>query len=175
MAAPGKTFQEKLSAALAQAGEGGWKRTAALLNERAAALKPHGISLGYHNHNVEFAPVGKTRGWDILIRETDKKLVSFEVDIGWIAAAGLDPVPFMGRHAGRIRKVHVKDVQPSTKTNYALAMDPTQVGTGKLDWAHILPAAAKAGVQHFYVEQEPPFTMARIDAAAQSYRYLAAL
>ncbi len=173
--ARGNSFQEKLSSALAASGEEIWKRTAALLNERAAALKPHGISLGYHNHNVEFAPIGKTTGWDILARETDKKLVSFEVDVGWLAAAGIDPVTFFKRHSGRCKQMHVKDVQPGTKTNFALLMDPTQVGAGKLDWARILPAAQKAGVQHFYVEQEPPFTMSRMDAAARSYTYLAQL
>ncbi len=175
MQAPGNSFQEKLASALLGAGEDIWKRTAALLNEKAAALKPHGISLGYHNHNVEFAPIGKTTGWDILARETDKKLVSFEVDVGWLAAAGIDPVTFFKRHTGRCLQMHVKDVQATTKTNYTLQMDPTQVGAGKLDWARILPAAQKAGVKHFYVEQEPPFTMERIEAAAQSHKFLAAL
>ncbi len=175
MKAAGTSFQEKLATALAQSGDDIWKRTAALLNERAAALKPHGISLGYHNHNVEFAPIGKTTGWDVLMRETDKKLVSLEVDIGWISAAGLDPIAFLTKHSGRVRKLHVKDVQATTTTNYALKMDPTQVGNGRLDWARLLPAAQKAGCQHFYVEQEPPFTMSRIDAAAVSYRYLAGL
>jgi sugar phosphate isomerase/epimerase len=175
MQAPGKNFQEKLAASLALSGVDIWQRTAALLNEKAAALKPHGISLGYHNHNVEFAPIGKTTGWDVLARETDKNLISFEVDVGWLAAAGVDPVSFFKRHAGRCQQMHVKDIQSATKANFALAMNPTQVGSGKLDWARILPAAQKAGVRHFYVEQEPPFTMPRIDAAAQSYKYLSSL
>jgi sugar phosphate isomerase/epimerase len=68
--------------------------------------------------------------------------------------------------------MHVKDVQATTKTNYALSMDPCEVGSGKLDWAKILPAAHKAGVRNFYVEQEPPFTMERIDAAKKSFEYL---
>jgi sugar phosphate isomerase/epimerase len=170
--APGNSFQEKLAASLLQGGADIWKRTAALLNEKAAALEPLGISIGYHNHNVEFASLGKESGWDILVRETDRKLVHFEVDIGWVAAAGLDPVTFFKSTAGRVRWVHVKDVRATTKANFALAMDPAEVGSGKLDWAHILPAARKAGCQHFYVEQEAPFTMARIDAAAKSFAWL---
>ena len=71
--------------------------------------------------------------------------------------------------------MHVKDVKASTVTNYALKMDPTEVGSGKQDWVRILPAARKAGVEHFYVEQEPPFTMSRMDAAAKSYAFLAGL
>lgn len=171
----GEDFRAALSRALITGGVDTWKRTAALLNEKAAALKPHGIQIGYHNHNMEFAPIGKTTGWEILASETDKSLVKFEVDIGWVAAGGLDPVAFLNKYTGRVRWLHVKDVQRSTKTNYALQMDPTEVGSGKQDWARILPAAYKAGVEHFYVEQEAPFTMVRIDAAAKGFGYLKAL
>lgn len=175
MPKPGESFQTAIANAMAAAGADIWKRTAAALNEKAAALKPHGIKLGYHNHNIEFAPVGDTTGWGILMREIDPTLVSLELDIGWIAAAGLDPVAFLGKHKGRVRQLHVKDVKATTKTNFALGMDPTQIGDGKLDWAKILPAAYKAGVRNFYVEQEPPFAMPRMDAIKRSYDYLVAL
>jgi sugar phosphate isomerase/epimerase len=170
-----ETFQNAIARGMAEAGADIWKRTAALLNEKAAGLKPHGISLGYHNHNIEFAAVGNTTGWEILMREIDPALITLELDIGWIAAAGLDPVAFLNKHRGRVRQMHIKDVKATTTTNFALSMDPTQIGDGKLDWARILPAAYKAGVRNFYVEQEPPFAMARMDAVKRSIDYLAAL
>ncbi|MFM6932678.1 MAG: sugar phosphate isomerase/epimerase family protein [Novosphingobium sp.] len=157
------------------AGKAHWQRTAATLNERAAALKPFGIVVGYHNHNIEFAPVDGTTGWDVLVNETDPKLVHFEVDVGWITSAGLDPVAFFRQHAGRCRWMHVKDLKASTKPNFHLTMDPTEVGSGKQDWARILPAARAAGVEHFYLEQEPPFAMPRMDAAAKGYTFLSRL
>jgi sugar phosphate isomerase/epimerase len=172
---PGEGMMAMIPRAFAEAGPDIWKRTAALLNERAAALKPMGITLGYHNHNLEFAPTGGTTGWDILMGESDPGLVFFEVDVGWVAAAGLDPVAFLRRHRGRVRWLHVKDLTADTVANFALAMKPTEVGSGKQDWARILPAAFRAGVRHFYVEQEPPFAMARMDAASKSYAYLAGL
>jgi sugar phosphate isomerase/epimerase len=171
----GESFQTVITRAMAEAGADVWKRTAALLNERAAALKPHGISVGYHNHNLEFAPIGNTTGWDILMAEFDPKLISIELDVGWVTAAGLDPVAFIKKHKGRLRQMHVKDVKATTKPNYALSMDPTQIGDGQQDWAKILPAAYKAGVRNFYVEQEPPFAMARVDAVKRSFDYLAKL
>ena len=129
-----------MSRALIEGGADAWKRTAALLNEKAAALKPHGIQVGYHNHNMEFAPIGKTTGWDILANETDKSLVKFEVDVGWVAAAGLDPVgvPEDVQGPGPLAACQ-GCARPATKTNYALQMDPTEVGSGKQDWARILP------------------------------------
>ena len=60
---PGDDFRAAMARALTESGADVWKKTAALLNEKAAALKPHGIRVGYHNHNVEFAPIGKTNGW----------------------------------------------------------------------------------------------------------------
>jgi sugar phosphate isomerase/epimerase len=171
----GEDFRAAITRTIAEEGPDLWKKTAALLNEKAAALKPHGIRIGYHNHNVEFIRFGKQTAWDILTSETDKELVFFEVDIGWITAAGLDPVAFLRRMKGRVRWMHVKDVKASTKPNIALMMDPTEVGSGKQDWARILPAAAKAGCEHFYIEQEAPFEMPRIDAAAKGFRYLSGL
>lgn len=171
----GEDFKAAIGRSFGAAGKVHWQRTAATLNERAAALRPFGILIGYHNHNMEFAPVEGTTGWDVLVAETDPKLVHFEVDVGWVSAAGLDPVAFFRKNAGRCRWMHVKDVKVTTKANYGLAMDPTEVGSGKLDWARILPAARAAGVEHFYLEQEPPFTMPRIDAAAKGYGFLSRL
>lgn len=171
----GETIQTSIARAFNAAGPDLWKRTAAMLNERAAALKPLGITLSYHNHNIEFAPVGATTGWKILTSEADRGLVFFEVDIGWVSAAGLDPIAFLKSINGRVRQLHVKDVQPTTVANFGLSMAPTEVGSGRIDWARVLPAAYAAGTRHFYVEQEAPFTMPRIDASAKSYRYLSKL
>ena len=172
---PGENVLAALVRALQEAGADIWKQTANVLNEKAAALQPHGISVSYHNHNVEFQPIGKTSGWEILIAETDKKLVGLEVDIGWLGAAGIDPVSFLRRHKGRCRALHVKDIQATTKTNFALSMDPTEVGSGTINWSRVLPAAKEAGVRHFYVEQEPPFKTTRMEAAAKSFAYLSQL
>ncbi|NLR69349.1 sugar phosphate isomerase/epimerase [Novosphingobium sp. ERN07] len=169
----GKNPQVAIGDALREAGADHWKRTATLLNERAAALKPFGISLGYHNHNMEFAPLPDgTTGWEILMKETDPSLVNFELDLGWTSAAGLDPAVELGKLKGRVKAVHVKDVKATTKTNYVMSQDPTEVGSGRLQWAKILPAAQAAGVQHFYVEQEPPFAMDRLAAVTKSHGFL---
>ena len=172
---PGEGMQAMIGRAVAAAGADLWKRTAALLNERAAALNPLGIRLGYHNHNVEFAPIGRSNGWNILVQETDPRLVDFEVDVGWVATAGRDPVAVLNGLRGRVAQLHVKDVAAVNPMNYGLSMKPADVGAGKLDWAAILPAAYRAGVRHFYVEQEPPFATSRMDAVRHAYGYLSEL
>ena len=162
-------FGERLLAALAA---DDWRRFAAFLNQRGELLAREGLKLGFHNHNTEFAPLGATSGWEILVAHTDPRLVSFELDVGWVAAAGRDPVQLLVRHADRVRQLHLKDILPSTKPNYALRQDPTEVGSGVVDWRRLLPAARAAGVRGYYVEQEPPFRAGPFEALARSHAFL---
>lgn len=155
-----------------------WKWNADFLNEKAAVLKKAGIVTGYHNHNFEFAPLkdakgGETNGIEILLKGTDPKLVTFEMDAGWVTAAGQDPFALLKAHPGRFTQMHVKDIKPTTKPNFELKQDPTEVGSGMIDWKKLLPAAYDAGVRGFYYEQEPPFAHARLESAKISYDYLA--
>ena len=110
----GNDYKPAMVRAFAEADVDYWKRVAELLNERAAALRPYGIRLGFHNHNVEFVPIGKTNGWEILASASDPALVTFEADIGFLAAAGIDPVAFLRRYSGRIRQLHIKDIKATT-------------------------------------------------------------
>lgn len=169
---PGEAYQVYRMRALNAAGPEYWKRIAGRLNEIGTALRREGLTLGYHNHGFEFAPSGETTGWNILVRETDPRAVSFEVDVGWVAAAGLDPVRFLSRHSARINQLHLKDVKQMGSINAPSAISSTDVGSGIMDWQGILQSAYRAGVRHFYVEQEPPFVTPRIDAVAKSFSFL---
>lgn len=152
-----------------------WKRLSADLNRIGAKLKSHGLGFGYHNHSIEFVPLGVGTAWDLMIAETDPALVTFELDAGWAAAAGLDPAAVFRKNPDRYGLIHMKDIQPSTQANLLLRMDPADVGSGRLNWAEILPAAYQAGVRKFFYEQEPPFPGPRLDSAARSFRFLSTL
>jgi sugar phosphate isomerase/epimerase len=152
-----------------------WKATAAFLNDKAAALAKVGLRLSYHNHNVEFQPIGATCGLEILLHETDPELVHFEMDVGWVAAGGADPIRILEHRKGRFRMMHVKDLMATTKTNYAMQQDPAEVGNGMLPWRRILDVAWATGVRKFFVEQEPPFKGDPLDSIAISARYLSTI
>lgn len=151
-----------------------WRGLARQLNAAGLKLRREGLRLGYHNHNPELAPVGDTTGLEILIAETSPEDVSFELDVAWVAAAGRDPVQLLLTWGRRFQLMHVKDMHATTKPNYALRMDPAEVGSGSLEWRRILPAAFAVGVRKYYVEQEPPFTIERMAAAEKSFRFLTA-
>ncbi len=153
-----------------------WQRTAALLNDRGKKLRALGLRFGYHNHNPEFAPVGagNTTGLSVLLTESSPEDVTFELDVGWAAAARVDLMELLLHNTRRFQLMHVKDIRAGTKQNYALQQDPIEVGAGSIPWKKILPVAFAAGVRKFYVEQEPPFTTDRFTAIGKSYRYLQA-
>jgi len=172
---PGETYGDAVARVVSQMSGDDWKLTADFLNRRGAVLRQAGLSLGYHNHNVEFFPLGGRTGLEILLENTDPKLVSFEMDAGWVAAAGVDPAGLLERNPGRFRLMHVKDIRASTKRNYAMQMDPAKLGGGVIDWDKLLPLAYKSGVRQFFIEREPPFSQPRIDAAKLDFEYLQAL
>jgi sugar phosphate isomerase/epimerase len=156
-------------------GEDRWKRFANELSEIGRKLNANGIKFGYHNHNYEFVKVGARTGFDILVEESDPASVSFELDVGWAAAAGNDIVALLNKHKGRYTGMHIKDIKATTAPNIALKMDPSDVGAGKLDWKTILPTGYEAGVRNFFLEQEPPFASSRLEAAENGYKYLSTL
>jgi sugar phosphate isomerase/epimerase len=152
-----------------------WKATADFLNTQGAALNKVALRVSYHNHNLEFRPIGDTYGLEILLKDTDPKLVHFEMDVGWVAAGGADPIKLLEQHQGRFRMMHVKDLLATTKTNYAMQQDPAEVGNGMLPWKQILKVAYASGVRKFFVEQEPPFKGDPLDSVAISAKYLATI
>lgn len=154
------------------------KRTAELANRIGEAAKRAGLQYAYHNHDYEFADVGEgTSGYDFLLRETDSDLVQFEIDCGWMAFAGRRPGEYLARHPGRFPMLHIKDYlaadqAPATKGGRP-AMAGAELGRGTVDYRPIFAAARKAGVQHFFAEQEGPFSrMSQLDAAKVAYEYL---
>jgi len=149
-----------------------YARMADFLNEAGLALDKRGVRIGYHNHNYELAPLGDRTGLQILLERTDPRLVDFEMDAGWLAAGGQDPVVWLKRYRGRFTQMHVKDIAAGTKVNYRIQQKPTEVGSGTMNWPAILKAARTAGVRKFFVEQEPPFPGARIDSLTKSLTYL---
>lgn len=152
-----------------------WRWLADELNRIGAAVARQGCALAYHNHNLEFRRFGEVVAYDELLRRTDPDLVKQEMDVGWVTAAGSDPLAYLAAHPGRFRLLHLKDVQPGGTPNADMQIRTTEVGSGVIDWKKLLVAAKAAGTELAYVEQEPPFARPRLEAAAMSWRYLDAL
>ena len=150
------------------------KRTAQLANRIGESARRAGLQFTYHNHNFEFVDSGGgTIGYDLLLRETDPQLVKFQIDCGWMIFAGHDPVAYFKKYPHRFPMIHVKDFLPPANSG---AMRGAELGRGAVDYKPIFAAAAKAGLQHYFVEQEGPFArMSPLEAAQVDYDYLRAI
>jgi sugar phosphate isomerase/epimerase len=157
------------------------KRTAELANRIGDAAKRAGLQYVYHNHDFEFVDQGGGAiGYDVLLRETDPRLVQFEIDCGWMIFAGHDPVEYFKKYPHRFAMIHVKDFLPPGRGNAAPGgaadMQGAELGRGSIDYKPIFAAAGKAGLRHYFVEQEGPFArMDQLQAARVDYDYLHAM
>jgi sugar phosphate isomerase/epimerase len=148
------------------------KRTAELANRIGESARRAGLQFAYHNHNFEFVDQGAGAiGYDLMLKETDPKLVKFEIDCGWMIFAGHDPVEYFKKYPLRFPMIHVKDFL--ARANGDVDMRGAELGHGTVDYKPIFAAGAKAGLQHYFVEQEGPFArMSPIEAAKVDYDYL---
>lgn len=145
----------------------------------AAGARCHraGLKFCYHNHAFEFKPMGSVTPLEILMKETDKSIVSLEMDVFWVSVAGHDPVAMLTTYADRVALVHLKDKAEGTPVQFnenIPAADFKEVGSGTLNFTGILRAAEQANVKHFFVEQDhtPGDPIASL---RKSYEYLHAL
>ena len=172
-----KVILEQLSALTAD----DFKKIAARCNEAGEKAKKAGLQFAYHNHNFEFRPLaGGKVGYDIILSETDPALVKLELDCGWMAAAGHDPVAYLTKYPKRYRLLHIKDFHPTAKASVSLEESErpkaAELGRGHIAYKPIFAAAARTEVELYYVEQEPPFvTTPAMEAIKIDYDYLHAM
>ncbi len=146
-----------------------YKRLAEALNRGGEVAKKAGIQLAYHNHDFEFITLDGQVPYDLLLQACDPKLLKMELDLYWIIKAGKDPLAYFNQHAGRFHLWHVKDMDDTSDRFF------TEVGNGTIDWSAIFKAARKAGMKHFYVEQDVCKNHAPLESIAISYKYLQGL
>jgi sugar phosphate isomerase/epimerase len=165
---------------------GGWKRAVDLFNKAGEASKKAGIQFAYHNHSFEFDPATSLGGklpYDFFLAELDPKFVAMELDLCWISVAGKDPLVYFDKYPGRFPLVHVKDwiKDASTPSEYQGAMGQSvkfggrmaDVGQGSVDWKRTFAQSGKAGIKHYFVENDYP--KSAFDDIKISYDYLHAL
>lgn len=119
-----------------------------VLENSGKLSKQNGIQLAYHNHDFEFLKMDDENNfYDFILKNTSSDLVKMEFDLYWISKAGLDPLDYFDKYPKRFPLWHVKDMKADTK-------DFTEIGNGTIDFKRIFEARAKAGLEHWFVEQD---------------------
>lgn len=118
-----------------------------VFSKTGEACKKNGVQFAYHNHQTEFDEIDGHRPFDYILNNTDSQLVKMELDLAWATKAKQDPVALFKLHPGRYPLWHVKDLDKNT-------MNPTEVGSGIIDFKRIFDNAKESGMKYFFVEQD---------------------
>jgi sugar phosphate isomerase/epimerase len=159
-------------------GEPTWRRLAERLGRAGEQVAKAGLQLCYHNHAFELESFGGRTALDILVEDTNPALVKLELDVFWVGITGADPAALIGKYGARVALLHLKDTARQATSIEPQGSPPreafVEVGNGSLDFPAILAAAGKAGVQHYFVEQDhtPGDPIASL---RQSYEHLTRL
>jgi sugar phosphate isomerase/epimerase len=167
------------------------------LNQIGEVCAQHGIMLTYHNHTQEFLECDGKTILDIIAENTNPAYIGLELDAGWCAAAGVDPIAFVKKHAGRIKLIHLKEsrevigVQPPmnpaemqldeqgrpkftekqlNEMEYMKSIN-CPAGEGIVDWTKLKVAADAQGCEAYIVERELTYANERLDCLKADIEY----
>lgn len=125
-----------------------YKKHIELFNRAGEACQKAGLKFAYHNHDFEFEKIDGQVPYDLILSETDPEKVKLELDLYWVAKAGLNHLELFQKNPGRFAMWHVKDMDKTEKKFF------TEVGNGSIDFKSIFAAAKTSGMEYYFVEQD---------------------
>ncbi len=133
----------------------GLKRFLDVFNQCGELCKKEGVKFGYHNHDFEFSSkLNNMTLYDIILQNTDAKLVAQQLDIGNMYGAGGRALEIMKRYPGRFESMHVKDEIKSEKGEMG-GYESTILSMGVVPVKEIMELGRKmGGTTQFIIEQE---------------------
>jgi len=141
----------------------GWTAFGARLEKVGESLRAAGLDFGWHNHDFEFKalPDGSLPIEHLMAGGPN---LSLELDVAWVARAGVDPLPWIAKYADRITAAHIKDIakagEKADEDGWA------DVGAGVMDWPALAKALAATSVRVLVMEHDNPSDDARFAAAS---------
>ena len=128
-------------------------------------VAPHGLQVGYHNHDWDLAEFEAQPAYHTFLAHTPESVL-WEADLFWIARAGIDPVGFLKEIGPRGKVLHFKD---GHITDQSIEIPFLPAGQGEVD----LIAAAQAAKDAEYIAVElDAYDGDMLKAVEQSFLYL---
>ncbi len=147
-----------------------FKKIADQFNTCGDICKKHGIGFAYHNHAYPFKPVDGQIPLDVMLKNTNRATVDFEMDIYWVVTGGADPEKYLRQYSDRFRLCHIKDRKKDAAPGDENAS--CNVGEGSINFSKILHTAQNNGVKYFIVEQERYDNTTPLQSAQADAKYL---
>jgi len=138
----------------------------AVFNRAGELAAKLGLKVFYHAHGFEFHKHGDGTLMDLLMKETNPRQVSFQMDVLWVVFPGQDPVQWLKKYPGRWELMHLKDLKKGVKTGELTGKtdvaNDVALGTGQMNWPAILKAAKESGVKYYFIEDESPSVVEQV-------------
>jgi sugar phosphate isomerase/epimerase len=131
-----------------------------LLNTAAKKAAKEGIKIGYHNHAHEFVKVDGKYALDLIAENTDDNVI-LELDVFWVAYAGIDPIEYIKKWGKKVELIHVKQINEKKEN--------VDAGDGIIDMKQVKNAAKYAT---FFVVEHEEFDKPVWDAVRNDCKYL---
>jgi len=138
-------------------GDDFYRRTADRMNAVAELCRKSGVKFAFPNHAFEFAGRPGARPIDIYRERLDPKLVPLELDVFWASVAGEDPLRILKDWKNRVALLRLNDKSKDTPRQFEERIGQgayVEIGSGDIDFAAILKAAAAAGAKLCFVGQD---------------------
>ncbi len=153
------------------------KKAVAVFNAAGKVLAENGLIFCYHDHGYEFRPHEGGTYMDYLIKNTDPKYVSFEMDVLWTIHGGgaNTPQELLKKYGNRWKLMHVKDLRKGVigdKSGHEPAENDVVLGTGQANWKEIIKLGKKIGIAHYFIEDE---SNNELKSVPESIKYLKSL
>ena len=141
-----------------------YKKVADQFNKAGEQCRNLNMKFGYHNHEYEFESENGQVLFDVLLKETDSRLVHMELDLGWVIVGGKNPVDYFRNFPGRFPLWHLKDMDMVKKHS-------TEFGKGGLDIPLMFKQADQSGLRYYFIEQEE-YASNPLESMRENLRYL---
>jgi sugar phosphate isomerase/epimerase len=149
-----------------------FKRFADEFNRNGEICKKHGIHFGYHPHDYPYKPVDGQLPIDVLLANTDKDLVDFQMDYYYAVTEGQSPEEYIKRYPHRFKLCHMRDVLKQRLPKGSKEESACDLGQGIINYQHLLSTALNDGMKYFFVEQSRFYHETPLQSAKVNINYL---
>jgi inosose dehydratase len=160
-----------------------WELVVRGFNEMGRIARDMGMSFTCHHHMG--TGVQTVEEIDRLMAETDPELVFLLFDTGHLTFAGIDYLPVLKKHIGRIRHVHLKDVrlavQRKVEQDGLSFLDAVRAGVftvpgdGDVDFRPLFQVLEDSGYEGWVVveAEQDPAKADPLEYAIKARKYIA--
>ncbi len=149
-----------------------FKRIAGEFNGYGAICKKNGLRFAYHPHDYPYKPVDGQLPINVLLDNTDKSLVDFEMDYYYTVTEGQNPEAYIKKYSPRFRLCHMRDVLKERLPAGSQEESACDLGQGIINYPHLLSTALDNGMEYFFVEQSRFFNEKPLQSAKYNVDYL---